>query len=133
MTDDSDAYKRGKPLSEAYNPGLEDVLRGRYDDLLPGLSRTMVEVPWGHFYGRGVLDAKTRFLATIAGLTAMGGQTRPQLKVHVHSAREAGASREEIAEVIFQMALYGGFPAAINALNAAIEVFDAEDAGGDEA
>ena len=64
---------------------------------------------------------------TIAGLVAMGGQTRPQLKVHVGSARKAGASREEIAEVIFQMAMYGGFPATINGLNAALEVFDAED------
>ncbi|MEM9343078.1 MAG: carboxymuconolactone decarboxylase family protein [Pseudomonadota bacterium] len=121
------AYDRGKPLSETYNPGLEDALKGRYDDLLPGMSRTMVEVPWGHFYNRGVVDDKTRFLATIAGLTAIGGQTRPQLKVHVQSARTAGASREEIAEIIFQMAMYGGFPAAINALNAAIEVFDAEE------
>ena len=131
MTSDADhtgpdAYARGKPISETFNPGLEDVLRERYDDLLPGMSRTMVEVPWGHFYNRGVLDDKTRFLATIAALTAMGGQTRPQLKVHVGSALKAGASKEEIAEVIFQMSMYGGFPAAINALNAAKEVFDAE-------
>ena len=130
MTDQPDAYARGKDLSETYNPGLEDVLRDRYDALLPGMARTMVEVPWGHFYNRGVLDDKTRFLATIAGLAAMGGQTRPQLKVHVGSARRAGASREEIAEVIFQMAMYGGFPAAFNALNAAIEVFEAEEADG---
>lgn len=128
MNECKDAYDRGKPMSEEFNPGLEDALAGRYDALLPGMSRTMVEVPWGHFYSRGVLDDKTRFLATIAGLTAIGGQTAPQLKVHVASARKAGASREEIAEVIFQMAMYGGFPSAINGLNAALEVFDAEDA-----
>ncbi|MEM6636487.1 MAG: carboxymuconolactone decarboxylase family protein [Pseudomonadota bacterium] len=122
-----DAYVRGKPISETYNPGLEDALRARYDALLPGMARSMVEVPWGHFYNRGVVDEKTRFLATIAGLTALGGQTRPQLKVHVASARRAGASREEIAEIIFQMAMYGGFPSAINALNAALEVFEAEE------
>ena len=124
---EADAYARGKPLSEACNPGLEEVLAGRYDALLPGMSRSMVEVPWGHFYNRGVVEDKTRFLATIAGLTALGGQTLPQLKVHVGSARRAGASREEIAEIIFQMAMYGGFPAAINALNAAMEVFEAEE------
>ncbi|MEO0991481.1 MAG: carboxymuconolactone decarboxylase family protein [Pseudomonadota bacterium] len=129
MTEGNDAYSSGKPLSETYNPGLEDVLKARYDALLPGMARSMVEVPWGHFYSRGVLDDKTRFLATIAALAAMGGQTRPQIKVHVSSARRAGASREEIAEVIYQMAMYGGFPAAINALNAAIEVFEAEEEG----
>ncbi len=122
-----DAYARGKPLSETWNEGLEDVLSARYDALLPGMARTMVEVPWGNFYNRDGLDMKTRFLCTIAGLVAMGGQTRPQLKVHVGSARKAGATREEIAEVIFQMSMYGGFPASINALNAAIEVFDNED------
>lgn len=127
MTSDT-AYDRGKALSETLNPGLEDTLRERYDDLLPGMSRSMVEGPWGSFYARGVLDDKTRFLATVAALTAMGGQTRPQLKVHVGSARRAGASKQEIAETIYQMALYGGYPAMINALNAAIEVFDAEEA-----
>ena len=128
LDDPQDPYARGKAMSETYNPGLEEALAARYDALLPGMSRSIVEVPWGSFYARGVLDEKTRFLATIAGLAAMGGQTRPQLKVHVASARRAGASREEIAEVIYQMALYGGYPAMINALNAALEVFEAEEA-----
>jgi len=48
--------------------------------------------------------------------------------VNIASARAVGASREEIAEIIFQMTLYGGFPAMINAMNAAMEVFEAEEA-----
>ena len=64
--------------------------------------------------------------STIAALTALGGQTRPQLMVNIAGGRKAGLSQEEIAEVIWQMALYGGFPSAINALNAALEVFEAE-------
>ena len=87
----------------------------------------VVEVPYGTFYSRGVVDEKTRLLATIAALAALGGQTKPQLKVNISSARAVGASREEICEIIYQMTLYGGFPAMINALNAAIEVFEAED------
>ena len=122
------AYERGKALSEAVNPGMEDALAARYDAVVPGLSRMVVEVPYGTFYSRGVVDEKTRLLATVAALTAQGGQTRPQLKVNVASARSVGASREEICEIIYQMALYGGFPAMINGLNAAIEVFEAEDA-----
>ena len=106
---DTDFYARGKDLSEQVNPGMEDALRDRYDALVPGLSQTIVNVAYGQFYARGGVDEKTRLLATIA------------------SARAVGASREEIAEIIFQMTLYGGFPAMINAMNAAIEVFETEE------
>ncbi len=119
-------YERGRDLSEKVNPGMESVLAGRYDALVPGLSRTIVDVAYGQFYAREGLDEKTRLLATVAALTALGGQTRPQLKVNIASARRVGATQREIGEVIFQMALYGGFPAVINAMNAAIEVFDEE-------
>lgn len=122
-----DAYSRGKALSEALNPGMEDVLAARYDALVPGLSRTIVDVAYGQFYGRGGVDDKTRLLATVAALTAMGGQTRPQLMVNIASARKSGASREDVCEIIFQMALYGGMPSMINAMNAALDVFEAEE------
>jgi 4-carboxymuconolactone decarboxylase len=123
-----DTYARGKALSEQVNPGMEDALRARYDALVPGLAETVVDVAYGKFYARGGVDEKTRLLATIAALTAMGSQTRPQLKVNIASARAVGATREEICEIIFQMTLYGGFPAMINAMNAAIELFEAEEA-----
>jgi len=124
----TDTYARGKALSEQVNPGMEEALQARYDALVPGLSRTIVDVAYGQFYTRGTVDEKTRLLATVAALAALGGQTRPQLKVNVASARAVGATREEISEIIFQMALYGGLPSMINALNAAIEVFEAEEA-----
>jgi 4-carboxymuconolactone decarboxylase len=73
------------------------------------------------------LPLRDRYLGTIAALAALGGQTKPQLMVNIAGGRKAGLSKEEIAEVIWQMALYGGFPSAINALNAALEVFEAED------
>jgi 4-carboxymuconolactone decarboxylase len=128
MNDAPDTYAKGKALSEQVNPGMEDALAARYDALVPGLSRTVVDVAYGQFYARGTVDEKTRLLATIAALTALGAQTAPQLKVNIASARAVGASREEVAEIIFQMTLYGGFPAMINAMNAALEVFEAEDA-----
>ena len=129
MSTAAGTYERGKALSEQVNPGMEDALRARYDALVPGLSRTIVDVAYGQFYARAGVDEKTRLLATVAALTALGGQTAPQLKINVASARKAGASREEICEIIFQMALYGGFPSMINAMNAAMDVF-AEEADG---
>lgn len=127
LPDNETTYDRGRELSERVNPGMEDALRARYEALVPGLSRTVVDVAYGQFYSRGVVDEKTRLLATVAALAALGGQTRPQLKVNIASARAVGVGREEIAEIIFQMALYGGFPSMINALNAALEVFEAEE------
>ncbi|WP_299826949.1 carboxymuconolactone decarboxylase family protein [uncultured Roseobacter sp.] len=124
----SDAYQRGKAMAEATNPGIEAALAARYDAILPGFSTSMMEVAFGHYYTRDGLDDKTRYLATVAALAALGGQTGPQLKVHIRNALRSGASQREVAEVINQMALYGGFPAMINALNSALEVFEEEEA-----
>jgi 4-carboxymuconolactone decarboxylase len=51
------------------------------------------------------------------------GNAAPQLKVHLHAALNVGCSREEIVEIIMQIAVYAGFPAALNGLFAAKEVF----------
>ncbi len=117
-------YEKGKELSEELNPGMEEALAARYDAFVPGLSEMVVNVSYGQFYAREGLDERTRLLCTIAALTALGSQTRPQLKVNIQSALNLGVSQREICEAIYQMALYGGFPAMINGLNAAIEVFE---------
>jgi len=80
-----------------------------------------VEFAFGDIYSRLGLDLKSRQIATMAALTALGAL--PQLKVHIHFALESGCSREEIVEIIMQMAVYAGFPAALNGFAAAKEVF----------
>ncbi|MEH0069793.1 carboxymuconolactone decarboxylase family protein [Pannonibacter sp. Pt2-lr] len=99
------------------------MLAERYDDLVDGFSESLVEWAYGRHYARPGLDLKTRQLCTVAALTALGGQTGPQLKVNIAHTLAAGASRAEIVEAIWQMAVYGGLPAAINGLNAALDVF----------
>ena len=64
--------------------------------------------------------------ATIAALAAMGNAA-PQLKVHIEAGLNVGLSRAEITEILMQMAVYAGFPAALNGLFAAKEVFAARD------
>ncbi|MEM1265884.1 MAG: carboxymuconolactone decarboxylase family protein [Pseudomonadota bacterium] len=113
----------GRALAERMNPGMEAALDARYGHLLPGMAEAVVDFAYGRQYAREGLDLRSRYVATIAALTALGGQTAPQLKVNIRGALAAGLSQREIAETIWQMALYGGFPAAINALNAALEVF----------
>ena len=117
------ALEQGRDVVRLLNPGLEQVLAERYDDLVPGFSENLVEWAYGRHYARTGLDLKTRQLCTVAALTALGGQTGPQLKVNIAHALAAGASRGEIVEAVWQMAVYGGLPAAINGLNAAREVF----------
>ena len=122
MSDDT--YERGKAISEELNPGMEEALEKRYGHLVPGMSKSVVDFAYGQQYAREGLNIKTRYLATIAALTAMGGQTKPQLKVNIAGALKVGATEQEIGEVIWQMALYGGVPSAINGLNTALEVFE---------
>lgn len=119
--------EKGRALSEQLNPGMEAALDARYGHLVPGLAEGVVDFAYGRQYARAGLPLRDRYLATIAALTALGGQTAPQLKVNITGGRKAGLSQQEIGEVIWQMALYGGFPSAINGLNAALEVFAAEE------
>ena len=58
------------------------------------------------------------------------GNAQPQLKVHIHGALNVGCTRTEVIEVIMQMALYAGFPAVLNAVSAAKEVFQERDEEG---
>lgn len=83
-----------------------------------------MDYAYGQQYSRPGLDLKSRYIATIAALSALAGQTAPQLKVNIHGALKAGLSKQEIGEVIWQMSLYGGYSAAINALNSAREASD---------
>ena len=91
-------------------------------DIAPDFARYLIEFPFGDIFARQGLDLRTREIATVAALTAMG--TAPsQLKVHIHGALNVGCTRTEITEVIMQMAVFAGFPAALNGLFAAKEVF----------
>jgi 4-carboxymuconolactone decarboxylase len=123
----STALERGRELTKRLNPDLEQVLDDRYGALLPDFAESLIEWAYGRHYARPGLDLKTRQLCTIAALTALGGQTGPQLKINIEHTLAAGASRTEVVEAIWQMAVYGGLPAAINGLNAAMGVFAEED------
>ena len=91
-------------------------------DIAPDFARMLIEFPFGDIYSRPQLDLKSRELGVVAALTALGNAT-PQLKVHIQGALNVGCSRDEIVEMMMQMAVYAGFPAALNGLFAAKEVF----------
>ncbi len=95
-------------------------------DIAPDFARYLIEFPFGDIYSRPKLDLKSREIGVVAALTAMGNAA-PQLKVHIHGALNVGCSHEEVVEIIMQMAVYAGFPAALNGLFAAKEVFAERD------
>ena len=72
------------------------------------------------------MDLRTRELAVVASLTALGN-AEPQLKGHIRHALNVGGTRQEIVELIIQMAVYAGFPAALRAMNTAKTVFQERD------
>lgn len=88
----------------------------------PDLAKYTIEFPFGDIYQRPDLDLKSRELATVAALTALG-HCAPQLNVHINGALNVGCTPQEIIEVIIQMAVYAGFPAALNGMFVAKEVF----------
>ena len=74
----------------------------------------------GRLYSREVLSQKQRELCVVAALTVL--HRAEELRLHIHAARNVGATREEIAEVIFQMLVYGGAPVMVEGLKVAKRV-----------
>ena len=91
-------------------------------DIAPDLAEWIISFSYGHVMSRPGLDLRSRQFATVGALTAMG-TAMPQLRVHLHVALNVGRKPSELVEVMLQMAVYSGFPSAINALNIAREVF----------
>ena len=121
-----DRYAQGwEKLKEIDGEQGEKVIES-LKDIAPDLGRYVIEFPFGDIYSRPGLDLKSREIATVAALTALGN-AQPQLKVHIHGALNVGCTREEVIEVIIQMAVYAGFPAALNGISAAKAVFKERD------
>jgi len=97
-------------------------------DIAPEFADWIVDFSYGDVLSRPGLDRRTRQLATIAALTALGN-ARPQLKVHVQGALNVGCRPQEIVEVMMQMAVFAGFPATVNALAVLREVLGGESGG----
>ena len=122
---DDSRYQRGLAQLEAVSGTHGAKVVQSLEHIAPDLGRYIVEFAYGDIFARAGLDMKTRELATVAALTAMGTATA-QLEVHIKAALHVGASRQEVIETVMQMIPYAGFPAALNAVAVARDVFGAE-------
>ena len=117
----SDRYKKGwNKLKEIDGEAGEKVINS-LKDISPDLGKFIIEYSFGDIYTREGLDLKSKEIAVVAALTAMG-TAQPQLKVHINGTLNTKSTINEVKEVILQMSVYSGFPSCINAMNALKEV-----------
>ena len=116
--------EQGAEMARLFNPALESFNPAAFEKLFPTMSKDMMEMWFGKTFNREGLDARTRLLVTIAALTVLGAQADAQIRLTIRHALAAGATQREIAEVIFQMSMFGGVPAMTRALEIARSVFD---------
>ncbi len=121
MTNDQ-LFERGLEIRKAVL-GAEFVEKSisSADDFNMPLQRLVTEYCWGAVWGREELPRKTRSLLNLAMISALN---RPhELKMHVAGALRNGATKEEIREVLLQVAIYCGVPAAVDSFRVAKDVF----------
>lgn len=100
----------------------EQVFNG-LEDISPDLRKFIIEYAFGDIYTRNVLDLKSKEIAVVSCLAAMGN-VQPQLRVHFNAALHAGNTINEVKEIILQVSVYFGFPNCINAMNLFKEVLN---------
>lgn len=100
------------------------------DDFSGPLQDLVTEYCWGAVWGREGLPPKTRSMLNLAMLAVLN---RPnELKTHVKGALTNGVTREEIREILLQVAIYGGVPAAVDSFRVARAAFDEIEQGAGE-
>lgn len=119
------SYRRAQALAllERLEPGAP----GRVAQNLDGFHDDATEILLGFAFtdvvAREGISLHTREMLTVAMLAAMG--TAPgQLKFHMRAALNTGVTREEIVEIVLQVAVYAGIPASMNAITAAKSAFN---------
>jgi 4-carboxymuconolactone decarboxylase len=117
---------QGQEMAKAFAPALEGVDVKAFEKMFPAMPKDMLEAWFGKTFNPEGLDARTRFLLTIAGQTILGAPAEPQLRVTIRNALSAGATKREIAETIWQMSMFALPQATQKALEAAQYVFSEE-------
>jgi 4-carboxymuconolactone decarboxylase len=121
MQREENRYERGlATMRTMFGLGIDSALNS-LEATSPGLARYLVEFPFANVYTHPGLDLKTREMLTVAALTVLG-YPQAELKDHIRGALNVGCTPDQILEIILQMAIYFGFPAALEAVKTAASV-----------
>ena len=116
--------EQAQEMAKAFNPALSSFDPKGFEALWPTMPKDAMEMWFGKGVSKDGLDAKTRLLLTLAGLTMQGAQAETPVRMTVRHALEAGATKEEIAETIAQMSMFAGIPAMTRAMEIARAVME---------
>ncbi|MFX0541325.1 carboxymuconolactone decarboxylase family protein [Roseovarius sp. S4756] len=117
-------------MAKAMNPAMEAFSPKAFEAMWQTMPRDLMEMTFGKGLNPDGLDAKTRLLLTLAGLTMQGAQADTAVRLTVRHALEAGATKAEIAETIATMSMFAGVPATTRAMDLAREVLDGDNEEG---
>ena len=116
-------HDRGlQALNQTSKDAGERVIKS-LSDIAPDMAQFIIDFCYGDVISRNVLSPKHKEIAMIAVCIAKGTM-EPQMKVHMHAGLNVGLTKQEIVELMTHMAVYAGFPAALNGLSAARQVFE---------
>ena len=119
---DSERFKRGWETVRQINAPVAERQWAELTAVYPDFARYVVETAYCDVLSRPALPLREREIATVAALAALGHAPGP-LKAHIEGALNVGVTRDEVCEILMQIAVYAGVPAAINAMKVAGEVF----------
>jgi 4-carboxymuconolactone decarboxylase len=115
---------QAQEMARAFNPALTSFDPKGFEKMWPTMPKDAMEMWFGKGISKEGLDAKTRLLLTIAGMTMQGAQAETPFRMTVRHATAAGATKDEIAETIAQMSMFAGIPAMTRAMDLAREVME---------
>ena len=101
-------------LRQLAGPDAEEAV-ARITAYMPELGDWIRDFVFAEVFGRDGLDLRTRQIVNVSALCALGTAT-PQLEIHMNGALNAGVSEDELKEIVLQLAVYAGFPAALNGM-----------------
>jgi 4-carboxymuconolactone decarboxylase len=111
-------------MVNSINPAMANFSTKDFEAMMPQMPKDMMEMFFGNAINKDGLDAKTRLLLTLAGLTMQGAQNDMAVRQTVRHLIEAGARNQEIIETIGQMSMFAGLPAMTRAMDLARSVME---------
>ncbi|MEQ6248340.1 carboxymuconolactone decarboxylase family protein [Sulfitobacter sp. HNIBRBA3233] len=116
-------FKQAQEMTKAF-PAMDAFSPKVFEAMMGTMPRDMMEMMFGNGVNKDGLDARTRLLLTISGLTMQGAQNDTVVRQTVRHALEAGATQQHIKETIAQTSVFAGIPAMTRAMELAGQVFD---------
>ncbi|MEK6216852.1 MAG: carboxymuconolactone decarboxylase family protein [Boseongicola sp.] len=130
MTDPKNPFEAMMAMSQDWakslNPELTTFTPKGFEALWPTMPKDLMETFMGKTLNPEGLDAKTKLLLTLGALTILGAQAEAQIRLTVRHALAAGATKQEIAEAIAMMGVFGGIPAMTKAMELAGSVMETD-------